>query len=57
MMKKVKEGIFLKLTFSTQKKLYESHSDLLFLPERKKIEKVTNLIDNLQDKNEYVVKV
>ena len=34
-------------------KLHELHNDLLFLPERMKIEKVEKLATNLHDKTEY----
>ena len=37
-------------------KLCERHNDLLFLPERMKIEKVEKLIANLHDKKEYIIK-
>ena len=33
--------------------MYEVHNDSLFLPERKEIEKVGNLVANLHDKTEY----
>ena len=36
-------------------KLLELHNDLLFLPERMKLEKVEKLVTNLHDKSEYVI--
>ena len=38
-------------------KLYELHSDLPFLPERKKLGKVEKLFTSLEDKCEYVVHI
>ena len=38
-------------------KLGELHNDLLFLPERMKIEKVEKLVGNLHDKTEYVLHI
>ena len=38
-------------------KLYKLHSDLPFLPERKKLVKVEKLVTSLQDKCEYVVHI
>ena len=39
------------------KKLHKLHSDLPFLPERMKINKVDKLICNLQNKRNYVVHI
>ena len=36
-----------------QKKLLHLHKDLLFLPERKKVNKVEKLICNIEDKQKY----
>ena len=47
-MKTVMKDIFLKLMFHIRK-LYELHNNLLFMPERMKIEKVEKLDANLQD--------
>ena len=52
-MKKVMKNIFLKLMFNFLKN--EFHDDLLFLPERMRIERVEKLVANLQDKTEYVI--
>ena len=38
-------------------KIHALHNDLLFLCERRKIEKVENLAANLIDKNEYVIHI
>ena len=48
------EGCFLEVDVQYLEKLHELHNDLLFLPERMKIEKVENLAANLHDKTEYV---
>ena len=47
------------LDFDVQylKKLHELHTDLPFLPERMKIEKVEKLVANLHDKTEYVIHI
>ena len=52
-MKKVVENIFLKLMFNILKKLHDLHNDLLFLPEKMKIEKVKKLAANLHDTAEW----
>ena len=52
-MKKVMKNIFLKLMLNILKN--EFHDDLLFLPERMRIERVEKLVANLQDKTEYVI--
>ena len=46
----------MKLTLKYPEKLQEFHMDLPFLPERKRFEKVENLIANIHDKTEYVFK-
>ena len=51
------KDIFLKLMFNILKKLHELHNDLPFLPEKMKIEKVENLVTNLDDKTEYVLHI
>ena len=45
---------FLEVDLQHPKKLHELHDDLLFLPERIKIENVYNLITNFHDKIGYV---
>ena len=49
------EGYFLEVNVQYLKKLHELHSDLPFLPERMKIEKVQKLVANLHNKTEYVI--
>ena len=49
-MKKVIKDVFLKLT-----ELHELHNDLPFLPEKMEIDKVRKLVDNLDNKIEYVI--
>ena len=41
------EGCFLEVDVQHPEKLHDSHSDLPFLPERIKIEKVENIVANL----------
>ena len=41
---------------SYPKKLFGSHKDLPFLPERKKLEKVEKLVCSIEDKEKYVLK-
>ena len=48
------EGYFLEVEVQYTEKLHEIHNDLPLLPERKKIEKVENIIVNLHEKTEYV---
>ena len=51
------KDIFLKLMFNILKKIHELHSDLPFLSEKMKFEKVGKLIANLHDKTEYVIHI
>ena len=46
------EGYFLEIDIYYLEKLHELQNDLLFLPERIKIEKVEKLVANLHDKND-----
>ena len=46
------EGYFLEVDIQCLEKLHELQNDLLFLPERIKIEKVGKLVVNLHDKND-----
>ena len=46
------EGYFLEVDIQYLEKLHELQNDLLFLPERIKIEKVEKLVANLHDKND-----
>ena len=50
-------GYFLKVNFQYPENLHNLHNDLLFLPERKKIEKVEKLVANFHDKNEYDIRI
>ena len=51
------EGYFLEVDVQYPEKLHELHNDLPILLERKKIEKVKNLVTNLHDKAEYVIHI
>ena len=52
------EGFFLEVAAQYLEKLHELHDDLLFLPERMKIEKVEKLVPNLlMIKSSYLIKV
>ena len=47
-------GYFLEVDVEYPKNLFNSHKDLLFLPERKKIKKVEKLVCSIEDKEKYV---
>ena len=51
------EGYFLGVDVQYPEKLQELQNDLLFLPERMKIEKVEKLVANLHGKTEYVIHI
>ena len=51
------EGYFLEVDVQYLKKLDELHNDLLFLPDRMKIEKVEKPVVNLHYKTEYVIHI
>ena len=51
------KGYFLEVDVEYPKKLHNLHSDLPFLPERKKIRKYNKLFCTLQDKENYVVHI
>ena len=51
------EGYFLEVDVQYPEKLHEIHNDLLFLPERIKIEKFQKLVSNLHDKTEYIIHI
>ena len=51
------EGCFLEVGVQYLEKLHERHINLSFLPERMNIEKVEQLVANLQDKTEYVIHI
>ena len=51
------KGYFPKVDVDYLKKLFDLHKDLLFLPERKKGNKVEKLICNTEDKEKYVMPI
>ena len=51
------EGYFLEADVQYPEKLHDLHYDLPFLLVKMKIEKVENLVANLYDKNEYVIRI
>ena len=51
------EGYFLEVDVKYPKNLHNLDKDLLFLPERMKIEKIEKLVANLHDKEEYVMHI
>ena len=51
------KGYILEIDVEYPKKLFNSHSDLSFLPERKKIRKCNNLVCTVLDKENYVVHI
>ena len=48
-------GYFLEVDVDYSKKLFGSHKNLPFLPERKKLEKVEKLVCSIEDKGRYVI--
>ena len=50
-------GYFLEVDVEYQKKLWGSHKNLPFLPERKKLEKVEKLVCSIEDKEKYVIHI
>ena len=51
------KGYFLEVDVEYPKKLFSLHSDLSFLPERKKIEKCNKLVCDFHEKKNYVVHI
>ena len=51
------KGQFLEEYVEYPKTLFNSHKDLPFLPERKKVEKVEKLICSIEDKRKYVIHI
>ena len=51
------EGYFLEVDVKYPKKLFNLHSDLAFLPEKKKIKKCNKLVCNIHNKENYVVHI
>ena len=50
-------GYFIEVDAEYSKTLFNSHKDLPFLPERKKVEKVEKLICSIEDKEKYVIHI
>ena len=48
---------FFEVDVEYPKKLFSSHKDLPFLPERKKLEKVEKLVCSIEDKEKYVIHI
>ena len=57
LLKKTRENIFWRLTWSIQKGLHENRNELPFLAERMKIRREEKLVPNLEDKKGYVVQI
>ena len=51
------KGYFLEVDMQYPKKLWNSHKELPYLPERKKIEKVEKLAGSIEDKEKYVIHI
>ena len=51
------KAYFLEVDVEYPKKLFGSHKDLPFLPEREKFEKVEKLICSIEDKEKYVIHI
>ena len=51
------KGYILEVDVKYPKNVFSLHSDLPFLPERKKIEKCKKLLCNIHDKESYVVHI
>ena len=51
------KGYILEVDAEYPKKLFNLHSDLPYLPERKKIEKCNKLVCTVQDKENYTVRI
>ena len=51
------KGYILEVDIDYPKELFNSHKDLPFLPERKKVEKVEKLICSIEDKEKYVIHI
>ena len=51
------KGYILEVDVEYQKKLFNPHCDLPFLPERKKIEKCKKLVYNTNNKENYVIHI
>ena len=51
------EGYFLEVDIEYPKHLFNSHKDLSFLPERRKIKKVEKLVCSIEDKEKYAIHI
>ena len=51
------DGYFLEVDVQYLPKVHKLYNDLLFLPERMKIENVKEFVANLHDKTEYVIHI
>ena len=51
------KGYILEIDAEHSKNLHKLHSDLLFLPERKRFKKVKKLVCSIEDKENYVVHI
>ena len=51
------KGYILEVDINYPKELFNSHKDLPFLPDRKKVEKVEKLICSIEDKEKYVIHI
>ena len=50
-------GYFLQIDVEYTKKIFTSHKELPFLPERKKWEKVEKFVCSIEDKEKYVIHI
>ena len=50
-------GYFLEVDIDYPKELFNLHKDLPFLPERKKVEKVENIICSIEEKEKHVIHI
>ena len=51
------KGYFLEVGVEYPKKVFSSHKDLPFLPERKRFEKVEKIAYSIEDKEKYVIQI
>ena len=51
------EGYFLEVDVEYPKQLWNSHKDLPFLPERRKLQKVEKLVCSIEDREKYVIHI
>ena len=50
-------GYFLEVDVEYPKRLFNLHKDLPFLPERKEVEKVENIICSIEEKEKHVIHI